>query len=183
MRKNRRRYTRRPKRAMLYKPLSSTTKYFFKRTLTNNVTTSLGQLAGAAAWSLSMVPGVDEFTALFDQYRICCVIVKFISRSNVTGTLESSTNTFVGLPRIHWVIDLDDATVPSYITTLDEYGKRHSYSFSGNGRDLSIKVKPRTLNAIYRSALQTGYRDWETDRKSTRLNSSHSAKSRMPSSA
>ena len=38
--------------------------------------------------------------------------------------------------------------------------------------------------------LQTGvsknylpYRDWETDRKSTRLNSSHSAKSRMPSSA
>ena len=29
----------------------------------------------------------------------------------------------------------------------------------------------------------TCYRDWETDRKSTRLNSSHSAKSRMPSSA
>ena len=29
----------------------------------------------------------------------------------------------------------------------------------------------------------TNYRDWETDRKSTRLNSSHSAKSRMPSSA
>ena len=27
------------------------------------------------------------------------------------------------------------------------------------------------------------YRDWETDRKSTRLNSGHSAKSRMPSSA
>ena len=31
--------------------------------------------------------------------------------------------------------------------------------------------------------LGVGYRDWETDRKSTRLNSSHSAKSRMPSSA
>ena len=30
---------------------------------------------------------------------------------------------------------------------------------------------------------RAGYRDWETDRKSTRLNSSHSAKSRMPSSA
>ena len=30
---------------------------------------------------------------------------------------------------------------------------------------------------------QATYRDWETDRKSTRLNSSHSAKSRMPSSA
>ena len=31
--------------------------------------------------------------------------------------------------------------------------------------------------------LEKSYRDWETDRKSTRLNSSHSAKSRMPSSA
>ena len=31
--------------------------------------------------------------------------------------------------------------------------------------------------------LEYHYRDWETDRKSTRLNSSHSAKSRMPSSA
>ena len=30
---------------------------------------------------------------------------------------------------------------------------------------------------------EDAYRDWETDRKSTRLNSSHSAKSRMPSSA
>ena len=28
-----------------------------------------------------------------------------------------------------------------------------------------------------------GYRDWETDRKSTRLNSSHRSLSRMPSSA
>ena len=32
-------------------------------------------------------------------------------------------------------------------------------------------------------AIAALYRDWETDRKSTRLNSSHSAKSRMPSSA
>ena len=30
---------------------------------------------------------------------------------------------------------------------------------------------------------ESDYRDWETDRKSTRLNSSHSGESRMPSSA
>ena len=33
------------------------------------------------------------------------------------------------------------------------------------------------------SYLKAKYRDWETDRKSTRLNSSHSRASRMPSSA
>ena len=38
------------------------------------------------------------------------------------------------------------------------------------------------LFAVYGYAREI-YRDWETDRKSTRLNSSHSAKSRMPSSA
>ena len=35
----------------------------------------------------------------------------------------------------------------------------------------------------YSEEIVQEYRDWETDRKSTRLNSSHSAKSRMPSSA
>ena len=43
--------------------------------------------------------------------------------------------------------------------------------FDGIG---SVMLSRKTLPA---------YRDWETDRKSTRLNSSHSAKSRMPSSA
>ena len=41
------------------------------------------------------------------------------------------------------------------------------------------------INQLYANIGKYGplYRDWETDRKSTRLNSSHSAKSRMPSSA
>ena len=33
------------------------------------------------------------------------------------------------------------------------------------------------------SCIEPAYRDWETDRKSTRLNSSHITRSRMPSSA
>ena len=37
-------------------------------------------------------------------------------------------------------------------------------------------VYPTIINTLW-------YRDWETDRKSTRLNSSHSGESRMPSSA
>ena len=55
-----------------------------------------------------------------------------------------------------------------------------------NGR---MRIKTKSGIVIYRGKslkeehLITGYRDWETDRKSTRLNSSHSAKSRMPSSA
>ena len=47
----------------------------------------------------------------------------------------------------------------------------------GNKYDYSDRI----LN--YDTNSRACYRDWETDRKSTRLNSSHSAKSRMPSSA
>ena len=39
------------------------------------------------------------------------------------------------------------------------------------------------FNKIAKQANGLNYRDWETDRKSTRLNSSHRSLSRMPSSA
>ena len=48
--------------------------------------------------------------------------------------------------------------------------------------DIALAEAPAQGLDIFRYNLKT-YRDWETDRKSTRLNSSHSAKSRMPSSA
>ena len=39
------------------------------------------------------------------------------------------------------------------------------------------------LSACEDGMIDARYRDWETDRKSTRLNSSHEIPSRMPSSA
>ena len=51
--------------------------------------------------------------------------------------------------------------------------------------DLNDKnLKPKTFFGVKDSSQTTNlYRDWETDRKSTRLNSSHEFVSRMPSSA
>ena len=50
---------------------------------------------------------------------------------------------------------------------------------------LKEKEKQEALQAIQEenATLKAKYRDWETDRKSTRLNSSHEIPSRMPSSA
>ena len=48
--------------------------------------------------------------------------------------------------------------------------------------DLSYESLLRLASCLGKQS-RNRYRDWETDRKSTRLNSSHSAKSRMPSSA
>ena len=46
-----------------------------------------------------------------------------------------------------------------------------------------IQATTDTFNKLFPAAFETAYRDWETDRKSTRLNSSHRSLSRMPSSA
>ena len=45
----------------------------------------------------------------------------------------------------------------------------------------AISIKEDIIKML--GGVWTGYRDWETDRKSTRLNSSHITRSRMPSSA
>ena len=49
--------------------------------------------------------------------------------------------------------------------------------------DIYLKNKGQVILVSIHANAGVWYRDWETDRKSTRLNSSHSAKSRMPSSA
>ena len=43
--------------------------------------------------------------------------------------------------------------------------------------------KNPNVRGIFNAETMSAYRDWETDRKSTRLNSSHRSLSRMPSSA
>ena len=49
-----------------------------------------------------------------------------------------------------------------------------------NNQDKSVVL---TSDEVVSVSADAGYRDWETDRKSTRLNSSHEIPSRMPSSA
>ena len=54
-----------------------------------------------------------------------------------------------------------------------------------DGKDDASDIKSHLTTAMQRAyeAGKVRYRDWETDRKSTRLNSSHLKLSRMPSSA
>ena len=63
------------------------------------------------------------------------------------------------------------------IDVLEEYGK-------AQGDSIPRKVFHDAKGLAVLWLIKVGsYRDWETDRKSTRLNSSHSRASRMPSSA
>ena len=60
-----------------------------------------------------------------------------------------------------------------------------SLLFTGCSEDeeTTTPVTPATGEITGDFTANKTYRDWETDRKSTRLNSSHSGEPRMPSSA
>ena len=59
--------------------------------------------------------------------------------------------------------------------------RRYEVGSDNTIKDLTTYIDPQKHIEIF--ADTPIYRDWETDRKSTRLNSSHSGESRMPSSA
>ena len=67
-----------------------------------------------------------------------------------------------------WKLDRLGRNLKHLINTIDDLNKRNIGFKVLSGQGVNI---------------DTTYRDWETDRKSTRLNSSHSGESRMPSSA
>ena len=137
----------------------------------------------------------------------------FVSNSNNLGGFYICTNTNTTVPNTYprYFVDASgnhefslSSITGAFSITSSPYSVGIGTSFSstrGQGRYVPLSVASLT-NTTYtggteflvrgssssnndHSAFTTNqiYRDWETDRKSTRLNSSHSAKSRMPSSA
>ena len=62
-------------------------------------------------------------------------------------------------------------------------GNKYRISSDWFTRTVPVNTAAYTRIKEYYDFYAVPYRDWETDRKSTRLNSSHITRSRMPSSA
>ena len=119
--------------------------------------TTNGVYLGANYFTLGDIPNTAEFTALFDQYRIKSVVVKFSHRSTALSLIETINNNQAGMPVMYHVIDLDDATTPTTFNELREYGYCKTFYFTPDKRVFSRKITPRALNAVYRDLVTTGY--------------------------
>ena len=84
-------------------------------------------------------------------------------------------------------IELDKKNYNVFYNLGVAYQENGKFSEAVKMYEESINLKPDFADAHCNKSLLNlllgYYRDWETDRKSTRLNSSHSGESRMPSSA
>lgn len=131
--------------------------HFFKRTYTQEVSTSSGTAGLAREWQLALLPNYTEFTALYDQYRINCVVVRVVWRSSNVTMFETNNNNSVGMPIMYDVIDLDDSTAPSSASDIQQYSKHHITPFSAVHRTRRLKIYPRTANTVYRTGATSAY--------------------------
>ena len=134
----------------------------------------------------------DKVEEIITQLQGQLIIKEFPTGKATISTIES---------HVKKCMDLDfkpDLVIIDYVDLLRSKRKNGERKDEIDDIYISTKGLARELNLPIWSVSQVnragakddiiegdkaGYRDWETDRKSTRLNSSHSAKSRMPSSA
>ena len=105
-----------------------------------------------------------------------CNIDYLSPTDNMNANSFIASSTFTSLSSC--LIDLENSNLPiDYFTSVlprAQYGDESAVSIGSDNTDATYIVKDSS---------DPTYRDWETDRKSTRLNSSHITRSRMPSSA
>ena len=140
-----------------------------------------GNIEGAQG-DKKFVYSTDEINTSFSQgdiIRICQehqidprVINDFIVQPNDKGfsNNDPDKNPLLKKPIIKFEDNYYFVLISSQVTVLNEFIIQLSNKYNCNQK----------LTELYHDNY---YRDWETDRKSTRLNSSHITRSRMPSSA
>ena len=106
--------------------------------------------------------------------------MKFMTFNNKPKTKEQ---TCINKSQLWTYRDWETYTYTAY---YGQNSTKKNYKTYGNTDTYGPATKIK--NHTYQNKLQTtsrnpSYRDWETDRKSTRLNSSHITRYRMPSSA
>ena len=119
--------------------------------------------------NIEVTQGLQNITSVYNPIILKCTRLTGSSAVTIVVTIGTKSLTFtpvlVGVNQFE--CDLSD--VPRYMIPLPPL-------------KLDEDLLSYTMTVQYKLG-RTGYRDWETDRKSTRLNSSHEIPSRMPSSA
>ena len=95
--------------------------------------------------------------------------------------MVGETSTYNGSPDISNMIHKAANKTVAWIDYMTNYNR--TFGDFAAGEALDFMVLNRRYEVSNKNTIEDSYRDWETDRKSTRLNSSHRSLSRMPSSA
>ena len=106
---------------------------------------------------------------------------RVLREASGTSGMTASMNGSVNLSTDDgWIPEFAKNGVNSFVVPKADYANMSVFDVDNYDMNQLYDILENQILPMY---YERTYRDWETDRKSTRLNSSHSAKSRMPSSA
>jgi hypothetical protein len=103
-----------------------------------------GQILGANYFALSQVPNYGNLTALYDDFQVDKVEVKFILRGNPGSGLA--------LPRINVYPDFDDATAPPTIGNVFNHPRVQQHVFTQTSPMFKLTIEPRVAIPAYQGA-------------------------------
>lgn len=131
--------------------------YNFKRKAyveTISVGYGAGNILGAYTFALNKLPNYTEFTALFDRYRICGVLVEFMPAVDSFSTEAGVSMTNFALPQVRTIIDHTEDGVPTDFNEMYQY--KNCKMTQGN-RIHKRFLKPAVLTSAFESTIATAY--------------------------
>ncbi len=110
-------------------------------------------LNAAIGTQLSDYAGYSSYAAIYDQYRIKEVLIRFKSRNNAVNLVNTASPNG-SVPTAYIVRDLDDATALSTPSEALEYDTVHTF----NGEeDCVVRFDPAVTPAVYSGGAFSGY--------------------------
>ena len=111
--------------------------------------TTVQDTLGAYAFDMSSVPGFSDLATVFDQYKIEAVSISFSPQTVFTD----STSTY-NAPRLYTVIDYDDASAPTSLSVLRQYG---TAVVTAPNKGVTRTLCPRQALLAYQGIATSGY--------------------------
>lgn len=129
--------------------------HYFSRTVSTDVISVAGGppavYTEGRAFRLNELPGVTDFTNLFDQYCITKIVLKFFPCGTEVSASEITSYT---APRITIAQDFDDITTPLTESELLEMKGHRTYQFT---KPITHVIKPAINAEVYRSGITSSY--------------------------
>lgn len=122
-----------------------------------NISVVSGTSFTGAAYSIYLagfLPNYSEFSAMFDQYRLRTILMKF--RLVAPPEANNTPLTLQYYPDIICTVDHDDANTPADMATLRQYGKS-KFGILKPNYWFTYRCHPTANFQVYRSAVTTAY--------------------------
>lgn len=117
---------------------------------------SVSNRYAAYTFALNNVPNSNEFTTLFDQFRITHVQMHFYVQYNPAELDSTAGVGAAAYPCLYICRDNDDSTAPTSINQLREHANVQTVILSPE-KIFKFNIKPATLSNVYQSTVSNSY--------------------------